>query len=251
MLSVNDVEIASRSDRFAPAPLTASAQVTDRHAPRSGAFASSIEKSSIRRFSPKEHIFCEGDDRTHIYRIEEGVVMIYRMLPDGRRQVVEFAYPGDFIGLGADGPHRFNAETSSKVTVACFTAATLGEAAHHNPELALSLYHAVSLELSAARDLLIAIGQRSAIERLSSFLLMLYRRSARLQSDRSDTTIELPMRRADIADLLGLTIETVSRTLTKLRTMRIIKIGRAAEISITDIHHLEKLAVGNCAAMPA
>jgi CRP/FNR family transcriptional regulator len=120
----------------------------------------------------------------------------------------------------------------------------LEEAAKHEPELALSLYRAVSLELSAARDLLIAIGQRSAIERVATFLLMLHRRLNRGDSSGANMLIDLPMRRADIADLLGLTIETVSRTITKLRTMGVIKVAHASAISITDLDRLEELAAG-------
>lgn len=209
-----------------------------------GALEGRIERSSTRSLAGKEHIFCEGDVRTHVFQIEQGVVIVYRMLPDGRRQVFEFAYPGDFIGLGASDTHMFCAETTGPTRVRCIPAPLLEEAARHEPELALSLYRAVSQELSAARDLLIAIGQRSAIERVATFLLMLHRRLKRSSSANGANLIDLPMRRADIADLLGLTIETVSRTITKLRTMRVIEVAQASAINILDLDRLQDLAAG-------
>jgi CRP/FNR family transcriptional regulator len=102
--------------------------------------------------------------------------------------------------------------------------------------LALELFKAVSLELSSARALLVAIGQRSAIERVATFLLMLHGR-ARQEAGR-EGFVHLPMRRADIGDFLGLTIETVSRTFTKLRQLGVIEISHGTEIRITDAGRL-------------
>ena len=199
-----------------------------------------LARANVKRFQSKEHIFCEGDARTHVFRIEDGVVTIYQMLNDGRRQIVDFAYPGDFIGLGTAGEHHFSAEATSPTTVRCLSAAALEETARREPSLALELYRAVSLELSAARALLVAIGQRSAIERVATFLLMLH---ARTLSEKSGVNIvHLPMRRADIGDFLGLTIETVSRTITKLRLMRVIDVAHGSEIEIMDFDRLTELS---------
>ncbi len=199
-----------------------------------------LDRAIVKRFQSKEHIFCEGDRRTHVFQIEDGVVTIYQMLNDGRRQIVDFAYAGDFIGLGTTGEHLFSAETTSPTRVRCFSAPALEETARSDPILALQLYKAVSLELSAARALLVAIGQRSAIERVASFLLMLHRRTASAK-DRS-SVLHLPMRRADIGDFLGLTIETVSRTITKLRIMRIIEVSHGTDIRIMDLDQLASLS---------
>lgn len=237
MLSAETVSVLSR-----PATLGRPAPRVPLHAP--GSLEGRVERSSTRSLSGKEHIFCEGDLRSHVFQIEQGVVIIYRMLPDGRRQVFEFAYPGDFIGLGASDVHMFSAETTGLTRVRCIPAAMLEEAARHEPDLALSLYRAVSLELSAARDLLIAIGQRSAIERVATFLLMLHRRLNRSNATQAVNLIDLPMRRADIADLLGLTIETVSRTITKLRAMGVIEVAHASAIAIKNLPRLQELAAG-------
>jgi CRP/FNR family transcriptional regulator, anaerobic regulatory protein len=204
-----------------------------------------IDRNGIRHFSSRELIFCEGDARTHVYQIEAGSVMIYRMLSDGRRQIIDFAHPGDFIGLGTSEEHFFSAEASTDTTVRSFSASALEEMAAQDPSLALQLYKAVSLELAAARALLVAIGQRSASERVASFLLMLFRRQDKERGD--DSIIHLSMRRADIGDFLGLTIETVSRTITKLRAMRVIEVLHGTDIRILDAGRLEDLADGELA----
>jgi CRP-like cAMP-binding protein len=199
-----------------------------------------LDRASVRQFESREHIFCEGDPRTHVFQIEDGVVTIYQMLNDGRRQIVDFAYPGDFIGLGTASEHVFSAEATSQTRVRCFGAAALEETARSDPSIALQLYKAVSLELSAARALLVAIGQRSAIERVSTFLLMLHRRTASSQDGVS--IVHLPMRRADIGDFLGLTIETVSRTITKLRLLRVIEVSHGTDIRILNLDRLAGLS---------
>jgi CRP/FNR family transcriptional regulator, anaerobic regulatory protein len=201
---------------------------------------SRFDRASVRQFAIKEHVFCEGDPRTHVFQIEDGVVTIYQMLNDGRRQIVDFAYPGDYIGLGTTGEHVFSAEATSSVRVRCFGASALEETARNDPGLAIQLYKAVSLELSAARALLVAIGQRSAIERVATFLLMLHGRTAHVKG--GEAIVHLPMRRADIGDFLGLTIETVSRTITKLRLMRIIEVSHGTEIRILDIDRLARVS---------
>lgn len=201
---------------------------------------SGLSRASVRRFESKEHIFCEGDPRTHVFQIEDGVVTIYQMLNDGRRQIVDFAFPGDFIGLGTTSEHVFSSEATSPTRVRCFGASALEETARSDPSIALQLYKAVSLELSAARALLVAIGQRSAIERVSTFLLMLHGRTAFAQDGVS--VVHLPMRRADIGDFLGLTIETVSRTITKLRHMRVIEVSHGTDVRILNLDRLASLS---------
>jgi CRP/FNR family transcriptional regulator, anaerobic regulatory protein len=199
----------------------------------------SFDRASVRHFESKEHIFCEGDPRTHVFQIEAGVVTVYQVLNDGRRQIVDFAYPGDFIGLGTTAEHVFSAEATSAARVRCIGASALDDNAHRDPSLALQLYRAVSRELSAARALLVAIGQRSAIERVATFLLMIHGRTVSAKD--CDGVVHLPMRRADIGDFLGLTIETVSRTITKLRLMRVIEVSHGTDIRILNLDRLANL----------
>lgn len=209
---------------------------TFRDAPADG-----FERGTIRRVEAKEHVFCEGDPRTHVFRIEEGAIALSKLLGDGRRQIIDFAYPGDYIGLGVLREHIFDAQATCATKVRCMSAAALERDAAKDASLALKLYKAVSAELAAARSLLVSVGQRTAMERVATFLRDLCERNEQAD-DAAASVVKLSMRRSDIADLLGLTIETVSRTITKLRTMRIIKVVHGTEVHVLDRDRLEGLA---------
>ncbi len=201
----------------------------------------------IRRTAPKvmqarEHVFFEGDPITHIYQVEYGTVCLYKTLQDGRRQIVDFAHPGDFIGLGAGGDHVFSAQAITLTRLRCLPAGALHEVACHNPEIGMQLYRALSEQLLAARDLLLTVGQRNATERLAALLLALSRRNER--NGTNHARIALSMTRADIADFLSLTVETVSRTFTKLRQNGIIDLVHSSLVVIKDRPALEQLAAG-------
>jgi len=194
--------------------------------------------ASLRKLEGKEHVFCEGDPRIHVFRVEEGVIAIYKTLCDGRRRIIDFAYAGDLIGLGVLDVHILSAQATCPAKVRCLSASTLEALAETDAALALKLYKSVCQELSATRSLLVTVGQRSAVERVASFLLALRRKTA-ADAD----TVTLAMRRSDIADLLGLTIETVSRTLTRLRTMGIIDIELGGTtVALRDVARLTDLA---------
>ncbi|WP_072392209.1 helix-turn-helix domain-containing protein [Hyphomicrobium sp. CS1GBMeth3] len=198
-----------------------------------------LTQASERRVHPKEHVYCEGDPRTHVYRVEEGVIAIYKTLYDGRRRIIDFAYPGDYIGLGMIGEHIMSAQATCPSRVRCLSASALESLAEKDASLALKLYKSVCQDLVAARSLLVTVGQRSAVERVVAFLLALHRRS----DNRDRDEVKLAMRRSDIADLLGLTIETVSRTLTKLREMGVIEVEQGGTtVHLCDIDRLTDLA---------
>ena len=201
----------------------------------------------IRRTAPKvmqarEHVFFEGDPINHIYQVENGTVCLYKTLQDGRRQIVDFAHPRDFIGLGAGGDHVFSAQATTLTRLRCLPAGPLHEIACHNPDIGMQLYRALSDQLLAARDLLLTVGQRNATERLAALLLALSRRNER--NGTNHARIALSMTRADIADFLSLTVETVSRTFTKLRQSGIIDLVHSSLVVIKDRHALEQLAAG-------
>jgi CRP/FNR family transcriptional regulator, anaerobic regulatory protein len=191
----------------------------------------------------REHVFFEGDVKDHVYLVERGTVCLYKTLPDGRRQIVDFAYPGDFIGLGSPGDHVFSAQAIALTRLRCLPAGLLHEVALHDPQVSMQLYRAMSDQLLAARDLLLTVGQRNATERLGALLFALSRRNARIGAD--PERLALPMTRADIADFLSLTIETVSRTFTKLRQAGIIDLVQSSLVVIRDRAALERLASGD------
>jgi CRP/FNR family transcriptional regulator len=215
-------------------------------APAQTGFEQRLAQASLRRVEAKEFVFAEGDPTTHIFQVETGAVALYKVLCDGRRQVVGFAYPGDLIGLGADGEHVMNAQAIKPTRLRCLPLAALKQMASQDPRLGFKLYEAVARELATTRDLLLTTGQRSATERVVSFLLAFSRRNERNGQDAK--SFDLPMTRADIADFLGLTIETVSRTFTKLKMLGFIELPQASRVLITQLKALQGLAGTEAAA---
>jgi CRP/FNR family transcriptional regulator len=198
-----------------------------------------LARASLRRVEAKEFVFAEGDPATHLYQVVTGAVALYKVLCDGRRQVLGFAYPGDLIGLGAQGEHVINAQATKPTRLRCLPLSALSQLAGQDPRLGFRLYEALASELAATRELLLTTGQRSASERLVAFLLALSRRNARNGQD--PLVFDLPMTRTDIADFLGLTIETVSRTFTKLKLAALIDLPQSNRVRLIDIERLKSL----------
>jgi CRP/FNR family transcriptional regulator len=210
-----------------------------------GGFEQALAQASLRRVEAKEFVFAEGDPATHLFRVETGAIALYKVSADGRRQIVGFAYPGDLIGLGCQGEHVMNAQAVKPTRLRCLPIGALHHSAARDPAIGFKLYEALARELAATRDLMLTTGQRSATERVVSFLLAFSRRSAR--NGRDPLEFELPMTRSDIGDFLGLTIETVSRTFTKLKTLGLIELPQSSRVRLMDVNRLEKLAGGdNC-----
>jgi CRP/FNR family transcriptional regulator len=193
-----------------------------------------------RSYAPKQDIFYEGDPRRSVYQIETGAVSLYKCMPDGRRQIFDFAFPGDLIALGASAVHSCGAQAIGSVKLKSIPLPRLYELASKDPDFALVLYHAISSELEATRDLLLTLGQRDATERVAVFLLTLSQRNVR--AGKNPCLLSIPMTRSDIGDLLGTTIETVSRCLTKLRHQMLIHVIRGSLIQILDMDGLKALA---------
>lgn len=222
----------------------ASVMVSTPKGPRPQAVSSDLAKriagGTCRTVEAKEHVFCEGDAATHVYLVEAGHLCIYRILSDGRRQVIDFAYPGDFVALGALREHAASAQATEKTRLRCYSVPLLHEVARHDPALGVSLYEAISQELNASRELLMTVSQRTAGERVAGFLMALSRRNQRRGENPHE--IVLPMTRLDIADFLGLTIETISRTFTKFRTEGLIDLEQCVLVTILDPAGLAELA---------
>ena len=201
-----------------------------------------MDRAPLRGVEAKDHIFTEGDPKSHVYQVVTGAVCLYKVLPDGRRQVIDFAYGGDIIGLGLGAHELYNAQATVATRVRCLPIAALQGIARQDPAIAMRMCEALSDELTAIRDHLICVVQRSATERLVTFLLALSRRNA--ARNRDPEVLELPMTRTDIGDFLGLTIETVSRTFSKLKAMRFIEIDQGTTIRIRAMDELNALADG-------
>jgi len=173
-------------------------------------------------FAACETVFAQEDIATSFYSVLEGVLRLYKLLPDGRRQIVGFALAGDFLGMSTAGHHRFSADAIGPVTVCQFNRAAFARFSEQRPNLLRRLNELTAFELNQARDHMVLLGRRSAEEKVATFLVGWRDRLSRLGE--VSTTVSLPMSRQDIADYLGLTIETVSRTFTKLERAGVIEI---------------------------
>lgn len=161
-----------------------------------------------------ETLFAQEELTTSFYNLLEGVMRLYKLLPDGRRQIVGFALPGDFLGMAASARQGFSADAIGPVTLCRFSRTAFARFVENKPRLLRRINELTVRELSQAQDHMVLLGRRSAEEKVASFLIGWRDRLAGLSGPAA--TVPLPMGRQDIADFLGLTIETVSRTFTKL-----------------------------------
>lgn len=181
----------------------------------------------------------EGDPARNVFNITAGVVRTFRLLPDGKRQLFGFLLPGDFLGLSMSDKYRFSAEAVDDVTACRFDRTKFSRLLDSYPSLLRRLHQAASSELNLAQDHMVLLGRRNAEQRLAAFVLSLRDRLKRLGG--SPVTVPLAMSRQDIADYLGLTIETVSRTVTSLAASRTLLVVPGG-VRIMDAAKLEALA---------
>jgi CRP/FNR family transcriptional regulator len=178
--------------------------------------------SQVKNFPPKTMLFDQGALAGSVFNVTEGIVRLYKSLPDGRRQIVGFALPGDFLGLALMDRYGVAAEAVTQVRVCRFARPAFLAYVDGKPHLLRRLHEFAGHELSLAQDQMLLLGRRTAEEKVAAFLLNLQMRYGRIGA--TSVTVPLPMSRQDIADYLGLTIETVSRTLTKLAREKVVVI---------------------------
>lgn len=171
---------------------------------------------------PKSTFVHEDDPATAVYSLTDGMARLYKLLPDGRRQIVGFAMAGDFLGLALNNRYGFSADAIDQVNLCRFDRRDFDRLVGDKPHLLRRLHEFATHELIIAQEQMMLIGRRMAEERVAAFLIAMRDRWARIKGP--SVTVELPMQRNDIADYLGLTIETVSRSLTKLARDRVILI---------------------------
>jgi CRP/FNR family nitrogen fixation transcriptional regulator len=169
-----------------------------------------------------EEIFADGDPADYIYKVMSGTVRSCKLLNDGRRQIDAFHFAGDIFGLESGAEHRLTAEAVDEVVVLAFRRSRFDSLVQGSPALSQQLMASVIASLERAHDHMVLLGRKTAQEKIASFLLAMANRLAP-KADR----FELPMQRADIADHLGLTIETVSRVLTQMMRDGLIKLAAA------------------------
>jgi CRP/FNR family transcriptional regulator, anaerobic regulatory protein len=187
----------------------------------------------------RQQMFAQDEPAESVYNITSGSVRLYRLLPDGRRQVVGFAIPGDFLGLSMSERSVYGAEALTAVTACRFSRESFSTFVDQRPHLLRRLYDLASHELSLAQEQMVIIGRRTAEERVVCFLVGLRKRWA--QFNHNSVTVPLPMTRQDIADFLGLTIETVSRAISKLAREKALLVVPDG-VRLLDLPRLEQIA---------
>lgn len=195
---------------------------------------------SPQRKAPGEIVFAEGDETNSVYEIVRGMVRLVKLLPDGRRQITGFLCAGRLLGLAPEGAHVYTGEAVTEVTLYRYGRAAFDRLVDEVPGFAKRLLTVTSQELHVAQNQMLLLGRKIATEKVASFLLLVAE-----EQDGDGIEVDLPMTRSDIADYLGLTIETVSRTLTKLKQVGLIALPASNRLKIRDRNQLEKLAAGD------
>jgi CRP/FNR family transcriptional regulator len=182
-------------------------------------------------------LFEQGDPAQNVYTVTEGLLKLYKLLSDGRRQVVGFLGPGDFLGLTGGPAHAFTAEAVTPVTTCSFRRSQFQQLMDEFPSLEREILSRASTDLAAAQEQMLLLGRKTARERVATFFLGMAQRTPA-----EGGPIDLPMGRTDIADYLGLTIETVSRTITSLRKEGLIDLPSTNELVIRRPAELQRVA---------
>lgn len=201
-----------------------------------------------RRYSPADTVFFEGDRSDSLYIVTEGCVRLHKTLADGRRQITGFLFPSDFLGLALRERYAYSAEAVTDVQVCRYPKAKLESLLDEFPAMERRLLSVASNELAAAQDQMLMLGRKTALERVASFLFLLLRRT---QLKGGAQQVHLPITRTDIGDYLGLTIETVSRSLSKLKRDRVIRFATPHDIEIADLARLAEAAGAEEEWLPA
>ena len=198
--------------------------------------------SSFKRMEPGQCLIVEGDLGDDAYNILAGGVKLYKSLPDGRRQITGFLLPGDFLGLPSRGHYAYSAEAILPTQLCRLPRRELETVFERNPEIEKRFLGLVKDELTAAQDHMLLLGRKSARERIACFLLEFSRRAQRLGW--SVDPLILPMHRTDIADYRGLTVETVSRTFSRLREQGVVELPKSDRVVLAQHGVLEELCEG-------
>jgi CRP/FNR family transcriptional regulator len=194
-----------------------------------------------RSIDPSQSLFFEGDRAQRVFVVTAGCIKIYKMLPDGRRQITGFAFRDDLLGLPIrDGYYAFTAEAVTAARVVSVTYERFENWLANSPGIALQLVKFVSDELAFAHEQLLLLGRKDAVERVASFLLMLLRRQH--ADNVLASPIHLTMSQIDIADFLGIRHETVSRALAVLRRMGVVSFVTSDQVLVKDRVRLIEIA---------
>lgn len=196
----------------------------------------------VREIGKGETFIVEGESARDFFNVTRGTVKLYKLLHDGRQQVTGFAGIGHFLGLAVSDTYAFSAEAIEPVQLCRFSRPKLREVLHDFPALEQRLLETACNELVAAQEQMLLLGRKTARERVATFLVARCHNS--LPCTQPAEHVALPMTRGEIADYLGLTIETVSRTLSRFKADKRIATPSNNEVVILDRAWLNGMAAG-------
>lgn len=193
-------------------------------------------------FERNQTIFSDGDRAQFSYRVVSGAVRLCKLFPDGRRQIADFCLAGDFFGFASPDEYALTAEAVSDTIVVRQASGHIDRFGQASSDLRDHLMTLLYRRLSATQNHLFMLGRQTVKERVASFLLMMLERQG--CAGRNGDRLDLPMGRQDIADYLGLTIETVCRALSDLKRIGVISAPSKREIVVTNAGALRATAAG-------
>jgi CRP/FNR family transcriptional regulator len=193
-------------------------------------------------FESGSTLFAADEPATMVGTVVQGTIKCFKLLADGRQQIVGFLFPGDFVGSPTQETTHGFAEALTKVEICVFPFPAIQRLIREMPNLERRLLTLANEDLDLAREWMLLLGRKTAQERLATFLLLLAQKAK--ARGIAEGPIDLPMNRSEIADYLGLSLETVSRQFTKLKSSGHIRIEHNNEITIRNLSGLTEIAEG-------
>ncbi len=198
-----------------------------------------------RTVPPNHYIFRDGDEVLHFASILSGVVKLIKTTADGEQHIIGLMYAQDFLGHTFGKNHRFSAAAATEVELCTFPRTPFGRLLDDYPSMERWLFEFTVRELDHCRDWTLTLGRKSSYERVASLLLIIARRARYTGNGplpRNYAQFELPLTRSELADYLGLTLETVSRMIGKLKRKGLIELRSTREVAVPDIGLLAAVA---------
>jgi CRP/FNR family transcriptional regulator, anaerobic regulatory protein len=212
----------------------------------SGAQREKLTAIARRRIVPANHyIFRDGEEVTGFASILSGVVKLVKTTSDGEQHIIGLMYAPDFLGHTFETFHRFSAAAANEVELCTYPRAPFTRLMLENPVMERWLFEFTARELDLCREWTLMLGRKSSYERVASLLLMIASRARHMgegPAPENFAEFELPLTRSELADYLGLTLETVSRMIGKLKKGGLIELRSSREVAVPDISRLAEAA---------
>jgi len=193
-------------------------------------------------YEPGATLFAADEPATMVGTVVSGTIKCFKLLADGRQQIVGFLFPGDFVGSPTQETNHGFAEALTRVELCLFPFSAIQRLIREMPNLERRLLTLANDDLDLAQEWMLLLGRKTARERLATFLLLLAQKAK--ARGIAEGPIDLPMNRSEIADYLGLSLETVSRQFSKLKSSGHIRIEHNSEVTIRNLGGLTGIAEG-------